>query len=178
MALARFCLQGFLLALKIGGKVAGPAGESPSVQFHDPGGDFLEQHAVMGDKEQGGRKAQEELFQPVDGLDVQMVGGLVQEQQIRFADQSPGKKNPSFESAGKGRELLVRRELQPGKDRVHPLLGLPAVCGIQGMLGLFQFGQDRLGVIGLELVAHRMVAGNQGEHFAQARSHHLVNGSA
>ena len=42
----------------------------------------------MGDKQQGSAVAQQIIFQPADGVDVQVVGRLIQQQDVRIADQA------------------------------------------------------------------------------------------
>ena len=48
---------------------------------------MLQEHPVMRHKKQGTAPAGEEFFQPVDGIDVQVVGGFIQQEQIRLVGQ-------------------------------------------------------------------------------------------
>lgn len=50
----------------------------------------------MGDEEQGGDVAQQELFEPQDGVYVQMVCGLIEEQKIRLPRERPSKQDTTF----------------------------------------------------------------------------------
>ena len=47
----------------------------------------------MGDNDNGIVKVDQEFFKPCDGIQIQMVGRLVQEQNVRIAKQGFGKKN-------------------------------------------------------------------------------------
>ena len=44
----------------------------------------------MGYNDNGVVKVDEEIFQPADGFQIQMVGGLIQQQDVRIAEQSLG----------------------------------------------------------------------------------------
>ncbi len=50
----------------------------------------------MGDKEQGFYMPQDKLLHPNDGIDVQMVGGFVQQKKVRVASQRACKQRPPF----------------------------------------------------------------------------------
>lgn len=55
------------------------------------GGDVVHELAVVADDDDRLSVIDEEVFQPLDGLDVQMIGGLVQQKHIRFLQQQFGK---------------------------------------------------------------------------------------
>ena len=58
---------------------------------------------VVRDHQYGGGKVGQEAFQPGQSLHVQMVGGLIQDQKIGFAEQGLGQSSPGpFSSAGLG----------------------------------------------------------------------------
>ena len=54
----------------------------------DLGAYFIQEIAVMGNHDHCIFKVDQELFQPVDGVHIQMVGRLVQKQNVRIAKQS------------------------------------------------------------------------------------------
>ena len=54
----------------------------------DLGADFIQEIAVMGNHDHGIFKVDQEFLQPVDGVHIQMVGGLVEKQDVRIAKQS------------------------------------------------------------------------------------------
>ena len=88
----------------------------------------------MGDEQQGAPIIQQLFFQPLNGLDIQMVGRLVQQQQFGFAHQRPAQHNPPPPAAGEFGQRRIRRQLQPGQSRLHPLLQPPAILCFQLML--------------------------------------------
>ena len=47
----------------------------------------------MGNCDHGVVKVDQEFFQPCDGVQIQMIGGLVQKQDIRIAEECFGKQD-------------------------------------------------------------------------------------
>jgi len=67
----------------------------PVGQFPGPVAHRVQEPAVVGHRDQRLRPRGQVLGQPVDSLDVQVVGGFVQEQQVVLADQHRGQRNPA-----------------------------------------------------------------------------------
>ena len=67
--------------------------------------------------------AQEERLQPADRLDVEVVGRLVQQQDVGLVDDRPGQQDPPLHPRGELVEPRVRVEPDPGDDRLHPMVG-------------------------------------------------------
>ena len=57
------------------------------VDVGDVGADGVEEVAVVGDGDEGAIVADEELLEPVDGVEIEIVGGLVEEQGLRVAEE-------------------------------------------------------------------------------------------
>ena len=55
----------------------------------------------MRDQHEGVRIVAEILFQPVAGFQVEMVGGLVEQQQVRLLQQQLGQRDAHLPAAGK-----------------------------------------------------------------------------
>ena len=53
-----------------------------SVQFHDAVGDPVQHMAIVGHQQQGAPVAGQTALQPLDTVHIEMVGGLVQDEQI------------------------------------------------------------------------------------------------
>jgi len=51
--------------------------------------------------------AEQKIFQPANGVNVEVVGGLIQQQQIRFADKSASEESPAFLATGEFFKLCV-----------------------------------------------------------------------
>ena len=110
----------------------------------------------MGDHDDGALKVHEEVVEPLHGHDVQVVGGLVQQQDVRIAEQRLGQQHLHLEAAVQGGHrvvVVVRGHAQALEDAGGVGLGLPAaqLC----VLGLQLAGQQAL------LVGH-LLLGVQG----------------
>ena len=55
-----------------------------------------------------------------------MIGGLVEEEQLRIADQRPGEEHPPLQAGGEGVGIGVGRELEAIDHGAHPVLQVPA----------------------------------------------------
>ena len=53
-----------------------------AIQFEDPLGDIVEEVAIVRDRHDGGRILLEIFFEPRDGLGVQVVSRLVEQQHV------------------------------------------------------------------------------------------------
>ena len=113
------------------------------------GRDRVEEAAVVADEQQGAAAGLEVVFQPLDGLDVEVVGGLVEQQHVRLAEQDLGQLDAHVPALGKGlgqaAELVVQEaETQQGPAGLD--LGRLAVAHLQAVV---QAGQavDERGVI-------------------------------
>ena len=67
------------------------------VQVHDPCGEAPEEGPVVGHEEEASLKAEEEVLQPLDGIQVQVVGRLVQEKYVGLGGQRPGQEGPPLQ---------------------------------------------------------------------------------
>ncbi len=92
-----------------------------AVELKDPAGDVVEEVTVVGDREHGSRVTGQMLLQPGDALGVQMVRGLVQQEQIGGFEQELAQRDPAPFSAGEsGHVGVAGRQAQ----RVHRLVEL------------------------------------------------------
>lgn len=104
-----------------------PGGEPPPVELHDPAGQPLQEFPVVGDGHHRPRIFRQEAFEPGDRPDIEVVGRLVQEQELRLGHQHPGQQHPAAPPAREGVHDRVGGEFQAGEDRFDPLLEPPAV---------------------------------------------------
>ena len=72
------------------------------VELEDPLGDVVEEVAVVGDRDDGARVLLEEALQPLDRLGVEVVGRLVEQEQVGVAQQEPAERDPALLAAGQG----------------------------------------------------------------------------
>ena len=125
-----FGRRGLLLAFGPGLQVGGVApfvhvGAAP-VELEHPGGDPVEQVAVVGDEDQAAPEGQQLLLEPGHRAQVEVVGGLVEDQQLGRVGQHPGQGHPLGLAAREGGHVGVGRRghAQPVEGR----LGLPALA--------------------------------------------------
>ena len=88
--------------------IARPAGEGPAINFQNARRQRLHEAAVVSGKQQRAPPRAEHAFQPLDGRDIEMVGGLIQQQQIRLADQCTTQQYAALHTARQCREFYLR----------------------------------------------------------------------
>ena len=92
-----------------------------------------------------------------------MVGGLVEEEQLRVRGQCLGQEHAALQAAGEGREVRFRREVETRERLGDPALRVPVALRIEGLLQaghLVEGGAGGGGLLarameGRELLAHR-----------------------
>jgi hypothetical protein len=111
------------------------------VDFPGAGAHFVEEPPVVGDHDQAAGIGRPALFQvvgePGDAFDIEVVGGLVEEDEIPVADQHAGEGNATALSAGEGGHRGVPWDVghQSGDDVADP--------GVAGPHVLRQLADDR-----------------------------------
>ncbi len=159
------------------GQVAGVAvavaaqGAAVLVHLQDRGGDPVEEDAVVGDGDDRAPVGAQPLLQPGHGLVVEVVGGLVEQQQLGLGGEHGGEREPGPLSAGERSEgpVAVERAAlpEPPQRRLHPPVGPGAAprlvrgeqpgvsvevagrgeCGLGGPDGPLQLPYVREGVV-------------------------------
>ena len=124
----------------------------PKVDVRDVGADLVEKVAIVGDDDDG-CNADKELLEPGDRFHVEMVGGLVEQQDVRAAEERLGQQHAHLLAGFEVSLHLLWRELvgtpRPAEQRRRLRLGLVAVH--VGELGLQLAGAHavRFGELGL-----------------------------
>ena len=109
-----------------------------AVQLDDAGGHLLQEGAVMGDKHHAVGKAEQEGFQPLDAGEVQMVGGLIEQQHVGLAGQGLAEQGAALLAAGQLVEGLVRVEFEHRAQAVDLVGGVATLA----KAGLDDIGHD------------------------------------
>ena len=86
----------------------------------------------MGDEEHGAAVVGEEGFEPLDGLDVEVVGGLVEQQHVGLGDQRARQQHAAAPAARERVDRHVGGQVQTREHQLDALFEAPAVA-------LFQF---------------------------------------
>ena len=129
--------------------------------------------------EHGALVAMQELLEPQNRLGVEVVGGLVEQQQVGGLEQQAAQRHAATFTTGKHvhRHIGVR-----ALQRVHGLgqlaVEIPAVGGVDGFLQLAHFFHERVEVgVGIgHFGGNRVEAFDFREHVAECHLHVLENG--
>ncbi len=112
----------------------------------------------MRDEEHGRGEFEQRLLEPFDRRDVEVVGGLVEEQQVRPHHQRAGERDAFLQPAGKLRDRRVLGKSQAAQRRLDAVLERPAVRGLERFLQVVharQVARVRRGVVVDEELAAR-----------------------
>ena len=105
----------------------------------------------MGDRDDGAGVLVQEPLEPLDRLGVEVVGRLVEQQQVGVLEQQPGERHAPLLAAGQGRDVGV---VGRAAERVHRdldvALEVPGVGGVDPVLERALLGADRL-VVGVRV---------------------------
>ena len=105
--------QPLLLLLQPGGVVALPGNAAAAIELQDPAGDVVEEVAVVGDGHDGAGVVVQEALEPGHRFGVEVVGRLVEQQQVGLLQQQPAQRHAPALAAGE----LARPSASPGGQR-------------------------------------------------------------
>src|SRR5205823_4887592 len=108
-----------------------------------PRTDLVEEPAVVGDDDQGAAAGPQMAGQPRNALDVEVVGGLVQDDQVLFGDEEFGQGDAAALAAGEGADDGVQALVEAGQVEVAEEAGQDvADLGVAGPLVVGQIADD------------------------------------
>ena len=116
------------------GVTAGIAGKLATVERDDAGGDAVEKGAVVGDDDERAAKIAHQLFQPEDAVNVQMVGGFVEQQHVGIAHQCAGERDALERAAGQCRQRCLCIQPKLVNQGFGALLQAPGIGGLNLLL--------------------------------------------
>ena len=117
------------------------------VDLDDPRGDDVEEVTVVRHENHRAGEGLQIILQPADRLGVEMVGRLVEQQQIRLAGERTAKRDPAFLAAGKRADHRVeRRRAQRGGGGLDPGVEVPAVGVVDEVEQVVELGVATLAV--------------------------------
>ena len=128
-----------------------------AVDLADPLGNVIQEVAVVRDGEHGARIVVEEVLEPQNGLGIQVVRGLVEQQQVRSLKQQFAQRHSTTLAAGK---------------HAHRHTGIGALKRVHG---LTELGIDVPAVGGVDLVLQLAHLGHEGIHVAIRIAHLLAD---
>ena len=114
-----------------------PVDDKALPQLQGTGGDVVQEIAVVGYDQNGAAEGFEITFQPLDRVHVQMVGRLVQQQQVGARQHEPGQVDPGLFAARQAHEgtlLHIGVDLQTAGHAVIGHLQVVAAAHLKGGL--------------------------------------------
>ena len=144
-----------LLFVHIERVVAGVKFRMSVHDLNDPVGYLVDEVTVMGDGEHCPLESLDILLQPFHAVQIQVVGRLIQQENIRLFQQKPGKVYPGLFTAGQAGKLLTAlllRDAQTVADLIHLYIHLVAAAGLKLIAQGVVFPQLRLRCAGLHYV--------------------------
>jgi hypothetical protein len=90
-----------------------------AVELEDPARDVVEEIAVVGDGHDGALVVGQVALEPCDRLGVEVVGRLVEQQQVGLGEQQPRERDPATLAAG---QRVDRRVARRATQRIHRLV--------------------------------------------------------
>ena len=137
-----------------GRKVTRVTAQLAAVEFNDACGHSVDESAVVRDQDQGPRGTRlraaprhEQFLQPLDGSDVEVVGGLVEQEHIGPRHQRLRQRHALFLAARQTVDVQCRVEIQALHGFFHALLPGPAVQRFQLRLQRVQVFMRGMGFV-------------------------------
>lgn len=119
-----------------------------------PADDVVEEEAIVRDDDDGALVLLERLLEPTHGLDVQVVGGLVEQQQIRVLEQRAAQRDAAALATGTRVDHLVAGgQVQLGHRRLDVTIDLPCVLGLDLVLESLELRHDLVHLLVGEVLA-------------------------
>ncbi len=154
------------------GEIALIFAQLATIELDDAVGDVVQKAPIVGDEQQRALEVVEQAFQPFDRREVEMVGGLVQQQQLGVGDQRARQRNAFLEPAGQGVDRAVGVQAQALQGFLHPAVESPGVGHFEFVRQPFEVGVHRL-IAFRHRMRHGMVLGQQRLRRADAFGHRL-----
>ena len=129
----------------------------PVVEFHHDVAHPVEEVTVVGDHEEGAARPSQVVLEVFDGVDVEMVGGLVKDQEVGFGGEDLRDGHALDLAAGEFLHPLVGPQAELGEQPDDAVLVFEAAGVVQmrqeqGASGPYLFEQRCFGVVGVVLL--------------------------
>ena len=118
-----------------------PAAQAPAVDFDDAGCEPLEKGAIVGNEQHAAGKGAYRVLEPIDGVEIEVIGGFVEEQQIGTADQRARKPHAALPAPGQITQTPLCGQLELAHDPIGLGIDVPTAMGLDVPLQRLQRGQ-------------------------------------
>jgi hypothetical protein len=132
-----------------------------AVEVDDPGDGLVEQVEVVADHEEGAAVAAHEAEEPLLGVAVEVVGRLVEEEDVAAGEEDAGDLHAPLLATGECAHRVAKLllgEPEAGRDAQHLALGRVAAVHAELLLGLAEAGHGPLARVLLHLEAELLDA--------------------
>lgn len=163
-------MQALLAPAQVVGVIAGPARDPAAIDLDDARGQRAQKTTIVGHEQHRAVEAEQQLLQPVDRLDVEVVGRLIQQQHVGCEHECAREQHAPLHAARQVGEPGLGRQFQSREHAIHAPVQVPALLRVDARL----HARERIGMAGqLELVAELVELREQCAQFAQRRGHHI-----
>ena len=154
--------------------VAGKRHEPAAVEFDDARGEAADQRAVVRDEDRRTLKREEHLFERRDGVDVHVVGRLVEQQHVRIRHEGARQHDAAPGTAGAGADDDVGGQGKPAENLLDPLREVPSAERVDALLQRGQALQRRVVAV-CDGVARVVIVGQHFAEFRKPAGHGLID---
>ena len=171
-------VQQLLLALLIFAEAAGKARQLAAIKFDDARANAVQKGTVVGNEKQRHIGFDQQVLQPFNRRDIEVVGRLIEQQNFRGYRQRLGQRQAFFLTTGKGAHLGVRVESEALNDLIGLRFVSPGTAGIQFVLQGFHARHQHLEIRTrfAHLMRHFVILSQQLRGFTHPGNHGLKNG--
>ena len=120
----------FLLLHHVLGKIARVGQQLSPIEFHNARRHPVQKRAVVRDGHHAAAEVNQQVFQPFNGVKVQVVGWLVQQQHIGPRHQCLCQRHALLGTARQVAHERIRLQMQAMQRFFHTLLPIPGVIGL------------------------------------------------
>ena len=131
------------------GEVAGVAAQLAAVEFDDAGRHRVQKGPVVGDDQQRAAEVDQQVLQPEDCVQIQVVGRLVEQQHVGRGGQRLGQRDALAQAAGERVHLRLAWQLQALEGFLDALLPGPAVQRLDAGLQRIEIFAVGMGLVAL-----------------------------
>src|SRR5262249_62362952 len=107
--------------------VAWPRRQLTAIDLDDPRGQPLQKRSIVRDERDRAAIGSQKFLEPGNGVDIEMIGWLVEEQQVRLGDQRPREQNAPSPAARQCVDDDVAIKLEPRQDQVDLMFTPPVL---------------------------------------------------
>ena len=151
-------LEALALLLEPRGVVALPRDARAAIELEDPARDVVEEVAIVRDGDDRARELVQEVLEPRDALGVEVVRGLVEQQQVGPLEQHLAQRDAAPLAARELGDVGVgRRQAQRVHGDLERAVEIPGVRGLDGVLELALLGEQLVHLVGLDVLAEAHV---------------------